>query len=166
MWRITTTLQVPPWSFCLPVPTEPHDSDGFVLSAGASPQRLALMRMPAESGEHPCVFLLRLPGGHGRCGLGPLRPIGCRAFPCVLADGEVRVRSDVLCTCRDWSLADVDLREQRRLLEQEIEEQHVHAGMVAAWNAFARQLPEDEPAAFEDFCRYLLDMHRQLERTS
>ena len=68
--------------------------------------------------EDGCRFLLELPDGLRRCGLGELRPMACRTFPCSLRDGLVVVDRDEDCTCRAWSLADVDAREERALLEQ------------------------------------------------
>jgi hypothetical protein len=58
--------------------------------AVAEPERTRLAHR--ETGG--CVFLLRLPDGAGRCGLGDDRPAPCRA-PIGSAS----------CTCRAWAAA-------------------------------------------------------------
>lgn len=104
--RIATALQIPETSVCS------HDPD--------TPGRRVLARSPDG-----CSFLLALVDGSRRCGLGDLRPMACRTFPCSLEQGLVQVRDDARhCECRAWSLADVDLAEERAVLEAAVAETH------------------------------------------
>lgn len=166
IWRITTALQVPPWSFTTPVPAEGEAPDGFMLDTTRRRHRLALAkRIGAGSAIPPCVFLLHLNDGTARCGLGDRQPSCCRTFPAVLIDGIVRTRNDGGCTCRMWSLSEFDLDNERALLHEERKEQRTYWEMVTRWNSYASAQPPQVGLNYRDFCRYLLDMYTQLDRS-
>jgi Fe-S-cluster containining protein len=137
--RIAGMLSVPPSAFTAAEPAQPDDPEAFALADG--PVRLTLAHRagePTETGDAadrgPCLFLLRLVDGSGRCGLGSDRPTPCRAFPSVLQGGLVRVAGHS-CTCRAWSLADVDPVADRELIELDLAQREEHVAAAAAFNA-------------------------------
>ena len=73
------------------------------------------------------------------------------------------MRDDGVCTCRDWSAAGLDDAQERALLDAEAVERARYRRVLARWNLYAGQLPEDDPADLQDLCRYLLDVYRQFE---
>src|ERR1035437_9236625 len=80
--RIAHTIGVAPWSFTTAIAAPADADDAFALDTSPRRWRLALSRIQFERSASPqCVFLLRLPGGNARCGLGEGRPAACRAFP-------------------------------------------------------------------------------------
>jgi hypothetical protein len=147
--------------FQTPVPRR----DAFALDRGERRFRLALGKNPKleSDGRMGCIFLLRTRTGEHRCGLGGLRPMGCRVFPCELRDGEVAIQSDHGCVCLQWSLADIDTVAERPLLEARVAEAEVYCGLVARWNAQVEDLPDGDGRGFDQYCEYLLDAYDRME---
>lgn len=163
VWRIARGLDAPPWSFLMYFETPVARRDAFALDASPRRYRLALAKNPAlrQGSNAACVFLLRTRTGHHRCGLGPLRPTGCLAFPLELVDGEVRVQPGHGCECREWSLADVDTAAERPLLEQRLAEAEAYAAIVADWNGEIGRTGSVRD--FTDYCDYLLEAYDRLD---
>lgn len=151
IWRIATALEVAPESFLRAIPAEPADA-GFRLSARGPLQQLALARRPAKLRQGACIFLMLLGDDVARCGLGALRPLPCQAFPAGGAGGTVRVAEPHGCTCRAWTLADLDRPAAAALLAREAAERALDRQIAAAWN----QQPAGAPVALADVCGYVL----------
>lgn len=163
VWRIARELQVAPWSFTKAVPAETAAPDTFALDDSGRYFRLALSKSHRRgAGLSPCVFLLRLNDGTARCSLGELRPAACHSFPTLMLDNQVHVRNDGGCTCRQWSMADIDVNRERRLLDEEQEQRATYCRVIANWNAFAVGHSADSPLDYRDFCRFLLDIYTEL----
>jgi hypothetical protein len=161
IYRIATTLAVPPWHFTVASPADVSDDNAFALDKSGARYRAALAKAPGSHPEpRPCTFLIRAADDAARCGLGDLRPGPCKSFPSSLVDGEVRLAHGV-CSCREWSLADVDQRIEKELLLQELRDRRAYADVVASWNAFVAS-DECEQFEYADFCRYMLDAYAQL----
>jgi Fe-S-cluster containining protein len=126
---------------------------------------LALAKNPMlrKGDQAACTFLLRTRTGEHRCGLGDLRPTGCRTFPLELCDGLVGVQPEHGCTCRQWSLADVDTVAERPLLEARLAESEAYCEVVARWNAGVATLPDSESKRFDQYCEYLLEVYDLME---
>jgi hypothetical protein len=151
IWRIATALQAPPESFLRAVPAEPPD-DGFRLASHASPQRLALARRPAKLRQGACVFLLQLGDDAARCGLGALRPLPCQTFPAVGPAVAPSVAEQHGCTCRVWTLADIDRAAVAALLEREASERELDRQIAAGWNGRG----PGGGSTLADLCYYVL----------
>jgi len=157
--RVARTLDAPPWTFTIAVPTADERDDAFALDRSARRYRAALTKLPEEGAPERCIFLLRLSDGTARCGLGEARPAPCRSFPVELHEGALRVSADG-CTCHRWSLDDVDPEADRALLLAESGARTVYARLVANWNAHvAGAAGPEETYDYADFCRFLLDQY-------
>jgi Fe-S-cluster containining protein len=155
--RVARTLDAPPWAFTIAVPTADPADDAFALDHSALRYRAALTKLPDGAERERCIFLLRLSEGTARCGLGESRPTPCRTFPTELHEGTLRV-SSAGCTCRTWSLDDIDPDADRALLLADSRARAEYAGFVHNWNAYVAAV-ETEGFSYPDFCRFLLDQY-------
>jgi len=164
VWQITRALDAPPWSFLMYFGVDPTWRDAFALDRSGRRFRLALAKNPElrQGDLDGCTFLFRTRTGEHRCGLGDLRPTGCRIFPLTLCDGLVGVQADHGCTCRAWSLADADTATERPLLEARVAEAETYCEIVARWNSMLEAGPPDVHRTFVEYCEYLLDVYDQL----
>lgn len=168
VWRISRALDAPPWAFTRYFPGPPERPDAFRLAPGGPTFRLVLAKQPSRRTKTlpPCVFLMRTPDGHHRCGLGPLRPLVCQCHPAELIDGVLAVRTKNACTCREWSLADLDVaREAERVTVRQAEAAEYHR-VVAAWNARIAAAPPDATFDFPAYGDYLLAAYDALAASS
>ena len=161
VWRIARTLDAPPWTFLMYFPSrEPH-RDAFSLDHSGQTFRLALSKAPSRRTKKPppCIFLMRTRHGFHRCGLGDLRPAVCKAFPSEEVAGVLCVRQDTGCTCRFWSLTDVDIPEERRRIGVRQEDGEVYCAVVARWNASVAEAPAGASFSFVDYCTFVLEAY-------
>jgi Fe-S-cluster containining protein len=154
--RVARTLDAPPWTFTMAVPSEPAD-DAFALDHTDLRYRAALTKLPPDAAGERCIFLLRLSEGTARCGLGESRPMPCRTFPVEMHEDTLRISAEG-CTCRTWSLNDVDPEADRALLLAESRSRTGYAGFVRSWNAYVGAAGT-ELFTYQDFCRFLLDQY-------
>lgn len=161
VWRIARRWDAPPWSFLVYFETQVPRRDAFALDHSARRFRLALAKNPEirQGGAAGCAFLVRTRTGEHRCGLGELRPMGCRVFPLESSEGMVGVQANHGCSCRVWSLADVDTLTERPLLEQRLAESEAYCAAVARWNVEVAALPEAGARSFPEYCEYLLEVY-------
>lgn len=164
VWRIARALDTPAWSFLKYFPSPTPRRDAFILDHSGRQFRLALAKQPTRRKKTPgpCTFLLRTRNGYHRCGLGNLRPQVCKSFPSDLAAGILCVRNDLGCTCRTWALADVDIAEERALVEAREEEAAEYHAIVAHWNAQVASTPSDETFSFVDYCAFIMDAYDEI----
>jgi Fe-S-cluster containining protein len=164
VWRIARALDAAPWSFLVYFRTPAPARDAFVLDRSEPPFRLALAKQPSRRTKSapPCVFLLHTRDGAHRCGLGDLRPLVCRSFPSEVVDGVLSVRNDGGCTCRRWALADVDIAEERALVEARQDDAEEYCGIVAGWNARVAAAPDGARFDFLDYCAFLMERYDAL----
>lgn len=158
--RIASTTGVAPWSFLRYFPS-PERPDAFRLDHGGQRYRLVLAKQARRRGRQACTFLMRLRGGQHRCALGDLRPAVCRAFPSEVVDGVVCVRNDAGCTCRVWTLADVELAEEAALVAQRQTEALEYHQVVARWNASVEDSAPDATFDFTGYCEFVMAAYRQ-----
>jgi Fe-S-cluster containining protein len=156
MWRIAQAMELDPWEFTLFCEVLPHAVDGFQLVYGGPVYQVVL----AKRGEvgpvgAPCLFLWQVTNGHHQCGLGGLRPLTCQSYPSLFANGMVCVDGHN-CTCRRWSLLDVDTSAEQKLLEQVLQETAEYSHIVTTWN---QNLKGQKPYAYQEFCAYVLETY-------
>jgi hypothetical protein len=161
VWRIARTLELPPTTFLMYFESPAPSRDAFALDGSERRFRIALAKRPTEDpSSMACIFLLRTRAEHHRCGLGELRPAVCQCFPCTLVNGLVAIAPDTDCACRPWSLADVDVADERpRLLRRQAEAEE-YCAVVARWNAEVMQA--DRVFDFAGYCAFLLDAYDSL----
>jgi len=158
VWRIASTTGVPAWSFLRYFPSPSSRPDTFRLDQGDQTYRLALSKQQPlkKASPAPCIFLLRLRGGQHRCSLGQLRPASCRAFPSELVDRVLCVRNDAGCTCRVWTLADVDLADEAALVAERQAEAVEYHDVVSRWNATVSASAPGTAFDFLGYCDFVV----------
>jgi hypothetical protein len=163
--RIARALDLPPPSFLVYFETSVPRRDAFALDRSARRFRWMLAKNPALSldGRPGCGFLLRTRTGEHRCGLGDLRPVGCRVFPAMLRDGIVSVQPSPGCTCRPWSLADLDTAAERPGLEAGEADGERYGEVVSRWNEAVEREGAGRPRRFDEYCDYVLDAYDLME---
>jgi Fe-S-cluster containining protein len=161
VWRIARALETPPWSFAMYFATAQARRDAFALDQSEKRYRIALgKRKPIRAkAPPPCIFLLRTRQGHHRCGLGDLRPSVCKSILTAERDGILYVENDAGCTCRDWSIVDVDVEDERSLLHTRQDDGDHYCAVVADWNKRVETAPSEQRFDFFQYCTYLLDTY-------
>jgi Fe-S-cluster containining protein len=164
VWRISRTLDAPPWSFLKYFPGSADRPDSFALDRSETTFRLVLAKPTSKrtKTEAPCIFLLRTRLGHHRCGLGALRPAVCSSFPSELVSGVLCVRNDAGCTCRTWALADVNLDEETAQVTVRQAEAIEYHQIVARWNAVVGEASPSTRIDFIAYCEFLLRAYDDL----
>ncbi len=136
---------------------------GFLLSREGPAYQLALAKRPADTFPAPCLFLLELPDGTGRCGIYTLRPLVCQTYPAYTRNGLVGRRDDVLCPTEAWhddTLTDPVWYE--RLAHQALAFD-LYELVVARWNYHLLQNPPTPPRELADYYTYLTHIYAQLK---
>jgi len=161
IWRITQALELMPWEYTRYSDAPDDAMDGFRLRP-EGPRYQVVLAKRGEVGPDgaPCIFLLKTNDGHAQCGLGSLRPKVCQVFPATVVDDLLRVQSGA-CTCRRWSLLDLDVDRETAQLREMLEEAAEYSGIVAEWNN--RLEAAGEPRTYRDFCLYVLDAYQSLD---
>jgi Fe-S-cluster containining protein len=154
VWRICDALSVKPWDVAVASAAEDGAPDGFQLVRGGRPHQLTLVKRPDSGGA--CTFLWKLKDGHAQCGLGGLRPGGCQVYPALLVDGTLCANSSA-CTCRRWSVLDLDGDADRELLGMFAVEQAEYAAIVRRWNDALPEAPDRR--TYRQYCAYLLEAY-------
>jgi Fe-S-cluster containining protein len=159
IWRIAQALEIMPWQFTLYTEALEGAPDGFGLEPDG-PHYQVILAKQREAGPRgtPCIFLWKLADGHAQCGLGALRPLPCLTFPSVVSDGLLRVESTT-CSCRRWTLNDVDPAREESLLGQMLEEAAEYSEVVARWNAGLQT--GSAGRTYREFCEYVLTEYRR-----
>src|SRR5438132_2779942 len=94
-------------------------------------------------------------------------------------EGGICVLPNTRCSCREWSLGDVNITEERELVEQRRDDLMEYCSVVARWNAHVASVASATPGAasgtnegaeagedgpdFMTYCRYLLSIYDQIE---
>lgn len=152
--RICDVLSVKPWDVVAACAAEDGAPDAFQLARGGPFHQLALTKRPGADGA--CTFLWKVNDGHAQCGLGALRPGVCQAYPALLVDG-VLCASSSACTCRRWSVFDLDGDADRALLRELAVEQAEYAAIVRRWNDALPPAPGRR--TYKQFCAYLVEAY-------
>jgi hypothetical protein len=158
VWRISRTLDAPPWTYLVYFSSPQPRRDAFGLDQSGRRYRLLFAKQASRrrKSPKPCIFLMRARDGVHRCGLGDLRPLGCKAFPAELVDGVVCMQPNTGCACRQWAVTDLEIAEELPILDARQRESEEYCMVVDAWNARVAAAPAGTTFDFADFCRYLL----------
>jgi hypothetical protein len=158
VWRISRALDAPPWTYLVYFSAPRPRRDAFRLDQSGRRYCLLFAKQASRRTKtpKPCIFLMRSRDGVHRCGLGDLRPLGCKVFPAELVDGVVCVQSTTGCTCRPWALTDMEIAEELPLLDARQREAEEYFAVVADWNARVATAPAGASFTFVDYCRHVL----------
>ncbi|MBI4494040.1 MAG: YkgJ family cysteine cluster protein [Chloroflexi bacterium] len=164
VWLISTRLHLGPEQFVVPYPQHQVGLDGFRLEADGTTFALMLDKQGRLRVKQPCVFLVRLAGGHDRCGIYPIRPAVCRTYPMMLERGEIVQRADALCPPGVWpepALRWPAWREAQRRLRMHFA---VYHEVVARWNARVAATSVRSAAGFSarEYLSYVLNVYDRL----
>jgi Fe-S-cluster containining protein len=165
VWRISRALGAAPWTFLLYFGSPQPMPDSFILDKSGRHYRLALAKGASKRKKlpPPCMFLIKTRDGHHRCGLGELRPQACRTFPLRSAAGMVSVMPDTGCVCRDWTLAEVDVEEEKAGLKARFDEYVEYSSLVETWNRGVMDLPDDDTVDFYQYCEFVMRSYSRAE---
>jgi Fe-S-cluster containining protein len=152
-YRISIGLGLHPGQFV--VPTSFGDPpDGFRVDTTGRTYRLSLDKRRSGAAAGWCTFWMPVGDGLGRCGIYALRPGVCRTYPATLVDGEVALRSDILCPDGSWEVGSGLFSEQwRGRAERQYAELEIDAYVNRRWNESAAltRVPEDGYRCYLDW---------------
>jgi hypothetical protein len=164
IWRIARQVGLPPTSFLVYFKVQTIHPDCFKLDHSGQLFRLAFeKRAIDEIRPGPCVFLNQTLNGSHICSLGELRPLVCKSFPVELHDNLVVISPECDCTCRRWSLCDINLREERERLQRLSEGANEYHSIVAKWNRLVSETPSSLSADFAQYCSYLIQTYDSMQ---
>jgi Fe-S-cluster containining protein len=161
VWRIVKTFDLPSWAFTSYTEAEPDREEGFLLDQSGTRYELVLAKTAEPRRHSGCVFLVKTNDGEHRCGLGDLRPDQCRLYPVYFSDGLAGIINDPDGCCRTWSLAEIDIEEERQASIQYQKQSLEYRHIVNSWN---RRVWENETREFSfyEFCAYLENRYASL----
>jgi Fe-S-cluster containining protein len=122
---------------------------------------LRMREMPDSSRQ--CIFALDLPNRQMRCGIYPLRPIACQAYPYAFVGHEVEVKPGAFCPKGTTDLGRLDQDSWRDQLGRHDMEFCIYAFIVAKWNESARNKPEQGTLNFRAVMSFLMNVYENLE---
>ncbi len=150
--------------FVVVLPEETATPLGFVLDGSEQTYSLVLDKQRRSRAKRkPCVFLLTLPNGQGRCGIYSFRPLVCQTYPAMLHRGGVTVRDDVMCTKGSWNIAAMDLPEWRLSLLRGEMETAIYRTVVTHWNEGVRHGKVDKRHSPFEYFGYVMNAYSRIE---
>lgn len=162
IWQISRIMQLPLWSFTRYTDAPPDVADGFSLNHSDKRYRVVLAKRHIEGQElTTCVFLWRLPDGHAQCGLGVQRPIVCRSYPSTFINGILCVGVSEGCSCRTWSLSDVEIEPETKLVQRLDHDRAEYSTIVQQWNERVQRSAPGKEYDYLAFCNYLVNMYAE-----
>ncbi len=136
IWRISTAQRLPPESFVVVGQyggePSPH---GFCLDPNQETHYLTLDKKGRYSRFQPCVFLIELANGEGKCGVYPHRPAVCHAYPLSLMHGDAYVTRSASCPPGSLSQLEINQPALRIAPRRAYLELDLYAQVVAHWNS-------------------------------
>lgn len=173
VWRLARGVRMPPHEFLTLVAARDDNPLGFRLAFGGQRLDIALDKAPGtEAGNEPeekapCVFLVQLPGGVGRCGVHAHRPHVCQTYPAYLDGDVVRIRDDVMCPTGAWKLVHMHIDRWRDSMQDFVVQRDVYAAVVRAWNARVEHAgPEHEGFSALEYFDFMIGVYREIAADS
>jgi Fe-S-cluster containining protein len=162
-WVIARELSIKPTDFLAFAQLEGETPYHFQLDGSGKSYYLMLNMNEQPDGSRRCIFGLNLPRRQLRCGIYPLRPIACRAYPFAFDGQEVTIKPWALCPQDMWSLDDLDLPSLREQMGRFQMEFCIYSSVVASWNKQVTQQPRLEKLDFRPFVNFVMDVYDELE---
>ncbi len=113
---------------------------------------------PAAEPQRACTFLLRLPGGEHRCGLGSIRPAICDLFPVSRQGGLLQLYEGPGCV-RSWSLHELDYARELARAEAYAAVLARHEAFLQDWNGRVCAGKGDAAYPFDFFLDALINWY-------
>ena len=156
VWRIVQAQRLAPELFIQREPEDYPTSAGFLLRPNGPTFAIALRHQYDRRNERPCIFLMQLREGIGRCGIYAHRPLACQTYPMQLKPAGVAARDDMLCPAGSWMGIGEHPHEWRERLNQQDHEWERYAQVVQAWNIAVRSQPADAGFVLDQYLAYLV----------
>jgi Fe-S-cluster containining protein len=147
-------LHVPPESFLRTIRADAAGEDVVLLAPNGAPVYVTLARRVVKGRQAACVFLMQI-DDVARCGLGGLRPLPCQSFPATGEAGLLCLPEQHICTCRAWSIADLDRAMVKVQLEREAAERARDRRLIQEWNIQVTNTTRTS-YTLADFCDYVI----------
>lgn len=162
VWRIVQEQRLAPNLFVQREPEPRPTSTGFLLRPHGSTYAIALRHQYDRRNERPCIFLVQLRDGVGRCGIYHHRPLACQTYPMQQQPAGVVPREDMLCPPGSWANITQRPGEWRERLMRQDREWQRFAAVVHAWNTAVRLCPAESGFVLDQFLNYLVAAYDQL----
>lgn len=134
VWLIASRLGLAPQQFAICYPVRAEHADGFRLDQTDVFYDIALDKVRVDRPHQPCIFLMELPGGGGRCGIYEHRPQVCQTYPSYLDGDVVALRGDVMCQTGAWNLSQMGLPIWQQRLAHFTVQRDIYSYIVNCWN--------------------------------
>jgi Fe-S-cluster containining protein len=162
LWVIARALRLAPEQFVRALPVGGERPRGFLLDQRERFYQLALDKRPARTAFKPCVFLIDLPDGTGRCGIYAHRPFVCRSYPALIRGGSVQRREDVLCPDDAWRDGSLEQPGWHAAVLGLLVEHDIYQMVNACWNMRVERIAP-ERRTLPTYLSYLLHFYAQIE---
>lgn len=160
-WVIARGLEIPPMDFLAFARLEEETPYDFRLDGSGAAYHLALNMNLHGDGIRRCIFGIMLPRGQFRCGIYPLRPLGCRSYPFTFDEEGPAVKPWALCPA-EWEPDAIRIESVREDLARSDMEFCIYGRIVAVWNRGVSGHPPMARLDFRPFVRYLMDTYDRL----
>jgi Fe-S-cluster containining protein len=164
IWQICRAQRLSPSAFLIAVAQPEPNPEGFRLERDGPTYYLVLDKQRRFAINERCVFLVRLAGGHERCGIYDHRPMVCRTYPMNLNYPVVSPRPDLLCPPDSWPDEVIARPTWLRNLVRQRMRYDLYSIVVARWNARVADMPPDFAFHMHDYSSYLLNVYDRLAR--
>lgn len=170
--RLVDALGVAPVALVEPSPASVDDETSFYLDTSGRAHIPVLRRLPDP---HRCSLLVGPLGDRGgatggtggeyRCGVYPVRPLVCRAYPFELDRGALALRDPVRCPAGAWDPSPAVDRAWRPDLLRQVAETDAQRWLVRRWNervlfGLTDQAEHADAAPFEEHLAWTLGVAR------
>ena len=162
-WLIASAQRLALEQFLVQTAETKRTAAGFAIDHTDATYAIALSRREGPTERTPCIFLMQLPGGHGRCGIYPHRPAACRVFPAELQKGSVAIREDAVCPPGSWNIAAMDLPAWRMSLLRAHLEWAIYYLVVKRWNEAVAASPSGAVCSPLQYYAYLMNVYHGME---
>lgn len=162
VWTIATGLRLAPQQFLIHYAARPDAAGSFRLDQGDARFDIALDKIADERPHRPCVFLVELPGGGGRCGIHAHRPHVCQTYPAYLDHGVVALRDDVMCPSGAWKLSRMDVAAWREQMQDFVVQRDIYEQVVQCWNARVEAAEAGSRFSIAAYYDFLLNVYARL----
>lgn len=160
-WVIARALDISPMDFLAFARLEEETPYAFRLDGSKVSYHLALNMNLHSDGARRCIFGITLPRGQFRCGIYPLRPLGCRSYPFAFGEDGPAMKPWALCP-QKWELDPINVDSVREQLSQSDMEFCIYGLVVAVWNGGVSGHSPIEKLDFRPFVSYVMDTYDRL----
>ena len=163
LWVIVRELSIHPSDFVGLACLNKNSLYSFLIDGSEKAYGMVLNMKELSDTTRRCIFALNLPNNVVRCGIYPLRPIACRAYPLAFAGNEVVVKPSSFCSDGAWDTSEFDSSYWQEELSRHDMEFSIYAFLLAIWNTNMQRQPELDRIDFQPFFTFLLETYKRLD---